>query len=392
MPSRAAMPNSKPLEIISGEIRIGEELNDFQELLKVWFFTCYTIGTLCFCVVHLLVWLIGRICFNAHNRDELNEEPPCDLDMDGSQLEDDFVDGHGQWETLSNRSQRVDERETGGPRVSETSQQEPRTTIQSADPQQSVPSSPSIADEADVSMEEEPMLDMTDMIPESLSPPERVHELPDRGGLTRSLRAALRIPVPNSSEAFRQGDEPIHAPIFPDTTDKPIVEVSQDQHFPSELHVTNEDATLQEAESSSCKSPIETADMYDTWLASQSEAISTGSERALQTGDAMPQSANSGDIPPQRGDGSGLSDWNSVDSDSSPLSTQDTYEIWLAKQIEQRDKSRPEDGGEAPRTQSSAIEHVQVDGDAVARNNPPSLLDQPHTENQNTCPSSCLVQ
>jgi hypothetical protein len=120
-----------PIEVVAGEVRIGEELSHFQELLKVWFFTCYGIGASVFFVLQLSVWLIGRLWWNGRqDRNKLSEEPPCDLDLDGSQLGGEFDD---QWETISHRSDPYPPRESArvatspvqtGPMETNRSQQE----------------------------------------------------------------------------------------------------------------------------------------------------------------------------------------------------------------------------------------------------------------------------
>ena len=50
----------EPLEVISGEIRIGNELTDFQFLLREWFFTCYAIGVLILSTVQMFGLLALR--------------------------------------------------------------------------------------------------------------------------------------------------------------------------------------------------------------------------------------------------------------------------------------------------------------------------------------------
>ena len=77
----------KVVEVLRGELRIGEELNKFQELLKEWYYTAFFVGTLSFAVFYLFAWsiflrLLQRIGFFRiwHGL----EEPECELDMDFS--------------------------------------------------------------------------------------------------------------------------------------------------------------------------------------------------------------------------------------------------------------------------------------------------------------------
>lgn len=62
IPSRDShRKKSSPLvEVTSGELRIGKELNRYQEFLKTWYFTCYTMGTLIFATLYLVTFEIMR--------------------------------------------------------------------------------------------------------------------------------------------------------------------------------------------------------------------------------------------------------------------------------------------------------------------------------------------
>lgn len=42
-----AWQDSTPVEVISGEVRIGKELNWLQGILREYFYSCYAMGTLC---------------------------------------------------------------------------------------------------------------------------------------------------------------------------------------------------------------------------------------------------------------------------------------------------------------------------------------------------------
>ena len=73
------------VEVLSGELRIGKELNVFQELLKEWYYTGFFVGTLSFAMFYILLWSsliqilermgLFRFWYGL-------EEPVCDLDMD----------------------------------------------------------------------------------------------------------------------------------------------------------------------------------------------------------------------------------------------------------------------------------------------------------------------
>ena len=80
-------PQQSLVEIMRGELRIGKEMNMFQELLKEYYYTGFFVGTLSFAFFYLLVWsFIIRIL----DRTEFFrfwyglEEPDCDLDLDFS--------------------------------------------------------------------------------------------------------------------------------------------------------------------------------------------------------------------------------------------------------------------------------------------------------------------
>jgi len=97
-------PSSTPLiEVMGGEIRIGEELSEFQELIKTWFYMCYCIGVIAFGMVYYILFsiaaLVGnRICrqwgfdiddddiFAGQNLDEMSDMRFDDVDDD-----DDFA-------------------------------------------------------------------------------------------------------------------------------------------------------------------------------------------------------------------------------------------------------------------------------------------------------------
>lgn len=103
-----------PLEVTRGEIRIGEELNDFQFLLREYFFTCYAVGVIFLYAMQLAGLLLLRTLWIERHRarilrkirDEQQEDPSETLDLDESQLERDEVgepeisNNNNEWEDL----------------------------------------------------------------------------------------------------------------------------------------------------------------------------------------------------------------------------------------------------------------------------------------------------
>jgi len=56
-----AWQDSTPVEVISGELRIGKELNWLQGILREYFYSCYAMGTICIFVFQAFFWtLLGR--------------------------------------------------------------------------------------------------------------------------------------------------------------------------------------------------------------------------------------------------------------------------------------------------------------------------------------------
>lgn len=79
------------VEVTSGELRIGKELNAIQEVLKTYYFTCYSIGTAFFAVLYMFFWtVILPLVSERMGLRSNDEEPPCDLDLDDlDELDDD---------------------------------------------------------------------------------------------------------------------------------------------------------------------------------------------------------------------------------------------------------------------------------------------------------------
>jgi hypothetical protein len=89
-------PSIETLEVIAGEILMGEELSYFQLLLKEWFFTCYVVGTCIFFALQVLLWVLFQVCWSKRRQRQFVEDPLCDLDL-GS------IPGgswDGQWEDI----------------------------------------------------------------------------------------------------------------------------------------------------------------------------------------------------------------------------------------------------------------------------------------------------
>ena len=69
------------IEVTQAVIRIGEEMNEMQECLKEWYYTCFLAGTIIFMVFFVFCWILAcglkeyfsQVAFQM-------QEPPCDLD------------------------------------------------------------------------------------------------------------------------------------------------------------------------------------------------------------------------------------------------------------------------------------------------------------------------
>jgi hypothetical protein len=70
------------VEVSNAVLRIGKELNVFQELLKQWYFTCYSIGTASFMTIYFL--LCSFLLKVFRQRREEVEEPSCELEFSDS--------------------------------------------------------------------------------------------------------------------------------------------------------------------------------------------------------------------------------------------------------------------------------------------------------------------
>lgn len=68
------------VEITKAEIRMGKEFNTLQNILRDWYFTCYTIGTLIFMMLYASLWLFLEGFLNDHTR-ELQSKSRSDGDV-----------------------------------------------------------------------------------------------------------------------------------------------------------------------------------------------------------------------------------------------------------------------------------------------------------------------
>jgi hypothetical protein len=83
------------VEVTGGDLLIGKELNELQEMLKVWFYTCYLIGTLIFAGFYMVQWSLARIIWQELRRRSFQEEEPAihfDFDLNEADMDDMFED------------------------------------------------------------------------------------------------------------------------------------------------------------------------------------------------------------------------------------------------------------------------------------------------------------
>ena len=116
---------------MGGEVRIGKELNAFQTILKEWYYTCFTLGTMCFAALYLMLLEMVRVYWThycdpyermdinfdeslsqGHDDDakeddhedlsEVHSEPTFDAVDEGDQVSVEYVAraGSGEWEDL----------------------------------------------------------------------------------------------------------------------------------------------------------------------------------------------------------------------------------------------------------------------------------------------------
>ena len=108
---------SIPVEIVAGELRIGKELNKFQNTLKEWFWTCFIVGTLLIftiqslfvCAAHFS-WRYWREMLLRQNQDNVDlGEAPYFFDATPPQSAgrrlDEEDDDNDQWEAMPQDNQ-----------------------------------------------------------------------------------------------------------------------------------------------------------------------------------------------------------------------------------------------------------------------------------------------
>jgi hypothetical protein len=118
------------VEVLRGELRIGKELNFWQETLREWYYTGFFVGTLFFATFYLMGW---SLLLNSLERMGFYsywygiEEPDCDLDLDFD-LDQDIGLGHNFGEREVHN---VNERETE-PHFEDWQENDPRPTTASS--------------------------------------------------------------------------------------------------------------------------------------------------------------------------------------------------------------------------------------------------------------------
>jgi hypothetical protein len=76
------MPSSTAplIEVISGEVRIGQELDSLQYLLKEWYYTCYMTGATFLFTLQASAFFLWRYCCHRHRK---KEQEHLQQDFDG---------------------------------------------------------------------------------------------------------------------------------------------------------------------------------------------------------------------------------------------------------------------------------------------------------------------
>lgn len=81
-----------PVEVVAGEVRIGKELNQWQQVLKDWFYACYFVGTMVLLGAHIAAWMILEYYW-GENKDEYGApyfDPSCDFSCFSERHDDGF--------------------------------------------------------------------------------------------------------------------------------------------------------------------------------------------------------------------------------------------------------------------------------------------------------------
>ncbi|GAX25459.1 hypothetical protein FisN_1Hu415 [Fistulifera solaris] len=70
------------VEITKAEIRMGKEFNTLQNILRDWYFTCYTFGTLIFMIVYAFIWTVSDALLEAKRNEGRNEPSEEEITTD----------------------------------------------------------------------------------------------------------------------------------------------------------------------------------------------------------------------------------------------------------------------------------------------------------------------
>lgn len=99
----------RPIEAIAGEVRIGKELNAFQNILKEWFWSSFMVGTLLiftfqsflFCMANFM-WDSWKAGLRRRREEEIDlGDAPYFFDATPPQSAGGpFVDDGDQWEAM----------------------------------------------------------------------------------------------------------------------------------------------------------------------------------------------------------------------------------------------------------------------------------------------------
>ena len=99
----------RPIEAIAGEVRIGKELNAFQNILKEWFWSSFMVGTLLiftfqsflFCMANFM-WDSWKAGLRRRREEEIDlGDAPYFFDATPPQSAGGpFVDDDDQWEAM----------------------------------------------------------------------------------------------------------------------------------------------------------------------------------------------------------------------------------------------------------------------------------------------------
>jgi hypothetical protein len=95
LPTTRQGTHHQVVEVTGGDLLIGKELNNFQEMLKVWFYTCYLIGTFVFAGFYIVQWSLVRCIWQELRRRSFQEEEPTihfDFDLNDADMDDMFED------------------------------------------------------------------------------------------------------------------------------------------------------------------------------------------------------------------------------------------------------------------------------------------------------------